>query len=260
MKRFGRLFALIRKELLTIWVDKRSRIILIAPPLCQLFIFTFAATLDVKNVTIGIVNRDHGEKGFELVERFQGSRTFSHVIPLAALQEIAPFIDNQEGIAVLSIDEEFSRKLDAHQKVCVQVILDGRKSNTAQIVAGYINEVIAKFGADHERSLQREKIVLVQRNWFNPNLTYYWFTVPGLLTVLTMVGTLLITGLSVARERELGTFDQLMVSPLRPWEILIGKSIPAVLVGMAEGTVISAVGVFLFKVPFEGSLSLLYLS
>lgn len=257
-----RILALIKKELLSVWRDKKSRFILIFPPLWQLLIFSFAATLDVKNITIGILNRDNGEKGFELVQRFRGSRWFTNVVLLEAVESIAPFIDQQKGPVVLSIDEEFSRKLDGRLTSSLQLILDGRKSNTAQIVAGYANNIVDQFAKEivYKNNIATEPIRLIPRNWFNPNLLYIWFTVPGLLAILTMVEAILITGLSVARERELGTFDQLLVSPLRPSEILLGKTIPAILIGMIEGLVLILAILFIFKVPFEGSFLLLLIS
>ena len=257
----NRVLVLIIKELIAVWRDKKSRFILIFPPIWQLFIFAFAATLDVKNVTIGILNRDNGEKGFELVQRFKGSPIFTHVIELGAIEQIAPFIDNQKGPIILSIDESFSRKIDAEEPAIVQMILDGRKSNTAQVISGYVNDIIQQFNEDLgiEEHAHPPQIELMGRNWFNPNLLYYWFTVPGLLAILTMVVTLLIIVLSVARERELGTFDQLLVSPLTPTEIVIGKTIPSILVGMAEGTLIVFAIPCIFQIPFAGSLPLLYL-
>jgi ABC-2 type transport system permease protein len=255
----NRILALIIKELISLWRDKKTRFILIFPPLWQLFVFSFAATLDVKNVTIGILNRDHGEMGFELVQRIKGSPIFTHVILLEAVESIAPFINEQIGPVALSIDEEFSRKLDAKLSPSLQLILDGRKSNTSQIVAGYITTIVDQFAQEmaHKEKMPTQPIELISRNWFNPNLLYNWFTIPGLLAVLTMVEALLITGLSVARERELGTFDQLLVSPLSPYEILIGKTIPAILVGVLEGLLLILAIVLLFRIPFEGSFLLL---
>ena len=257
----NRILALIHKELLSVWRDRKSRFILFFPPILQLFIFAFAATLDVKNISIGILNRDHGEKGFELVQRFRGSKTFANITHLGAIEEITPFIDQQKGPVVLSIDEEFSRKIDVGDTAPIQIILDGRKSNTAQVITGYVTEIIEEFSKE---MLQKEPfllqpIELIPRNWFNPNLLYPWFTVPGLLVILTMVEALLITALSVARERELGTLDQLLVSPLTPFEIIIGKTIPSILIGIAEGTVIVLAILFIFQIPFFGSLPLLYL-
>lgn len=256
-----RIISLIHKEILAVWRDKKSRMVLIFPPLFQLLIFAWAATLDVKNVHMGILNRDNGEQGIELTQRFNGAPTFSKITYLKSVEEIAPFIDNQEGVMVLSIDEQFSRNLDAEKNADVQLIFDGRKSNTAQIVAGYASNVIQQFNRDFAKkyNIPQQRTAIVPRNWFNPNLIYTWFNVPNLSGVLTMLVSLIVTALSIARERELGTFDQLLVSPLLPIEILIGKSIPAIIIGMIEGTIIIAAAVFIFGVPLTGSLIYLYL-
>ena len=257
-----RILALIIKEFLTVWRDKRSRFVLIVPPLIQLFIFSFAATLDVKNVPIGILNLDNGEKGFELVERFQGSPFFSKIAFLKGEEEIAPFINTMEGIMVVLIDQQFSRNLDANKPSEVMLILDGRRSNSAQIVSGYTATIINQFNDAYTRRahIHQQNSTLVVRHWFNPNLTYYWFNVPSLIGILTLLIGLVITSLSVSREKEIGTFDQLLVSPLSPFEILAGKTIPAILIGVIEATVILIIGTIVLQVPFRGSLPLFYVS
>lgn len=258
----NRILALIWKELVQAVRDPKTRISLLAPPLIQLLIFTFAATLDVKNVPIGILNRDSGEQGFELVQRLIGTQTFSHIIYLNNVEEIAPFIDKQKGIMVVSLDEQFSRHLDEGEPAVVQVILDGRKSNTAQIVAGYINTIIQGFNKDYaaKAHIKQQNVQLYPYNWFNPNLLYYWYNIPSLVATLSMLTCLVVTTNSVARERELGTFDQLLVSPLVPIEILIGKMIPGVIIGVLEGMLLLLVGVFMFQVPFMGSFLFFLLS
>lgn len=258
----GRIIALIHKEILAVWRDKKSRSVLIVPPIMQLLIFAFAATLDVTNASIGILNRDNGKQGFELIQRFHGSPTFKHIEYLDSVEAIKPFIDNQKGVMVLSLDQQFSRNLDAGKVAYVQLIFDGRKSNTAQIVAGYTSSIIDRFNDDFaaEANIELQNARLIPRDWYNPNLIYLWFNVPSLCGILTMLVGLIVTALSVARERELGTFDQLLVSPIQPIEILIGKAVPAIIIGMAEGTIIILAGIYLFKIPFTGSLFLLYAS
>lgn len=258
----NRILSLIYKEILAVWRDKKSRMVLIVPPIMQLFIFAFAATLDVRNVPIGIVNRDSGKQGFELVQRFYGSPMFTKVIFLEGVQEIAPFIDNMRGVMVVSLDEQFSRQMEKGEPTAVQLILDGRKSNTSQIVAGYASNIIQQFNDDFsvQHQIPQPNSILMPRYWFNPNLLYYWYNIPSLSGILTMLVGLLMTALSVARERELGTFDQLLVSPASPFEILVGKSIPAIIIGMLEGSMIIAVGIYIFHVPFTGSLLYLYFS
>lgn len=243
--------------------DRKVRISILLPPIIQLFIFTFAATLDVKDVPIGILNRDSGEQGFLLVERFYGTKIFNnHIIFLKAVEEIAPFIDTQKGVMVISIDQEFSRNLDARKPAKVQLIFDGRKTNTAQIVAGYTQEIINRFNNDFtaEAELVTQKTELVPRFWFNPNTQYFWYNIPCLVGVLSMLTCLVVTTQSVARERELGTFDQLLVSPLVPWEILLGKIIPGIIIGTLEGVLMFTIGTLVFGVPFTGSLILYFFS
>lgn len=257
-----RLWALIIKEFLAVLKDPRSRISILLPPLVQLILFTPAATLDVKNVPIGILNRDVGEQGFELTQRFHGSPFFSRIIYLNSNEELKPFMDQQKGVMVLSIDESFSRKLNEKKGAEVQLILDGRKSNTAQILLGYASEVIERFNqsflSEQEPFEKRSKLVL--RIWFNPNLTYPWYNIPCLVAVLSMLACLIVTTQSVSRERELGTFDQLLVSPLIPIEILVGKIVPGIVIGMAEGCFLMALGILLYQVPFTGSFLLFLLS
>jgi drug efflux transport system permease protein len=255
-----RVLTVVYKELLAILRDKKGRTILIVPPLIQLMIFGVAATLDVKNATIGVLNRDSGEQAIELIQRFSGSPTFTSVIHLGAVEEIAPFIDNQKGIMVLSIDEQFSRRLDAGLPANVQLILDGRKSNSSQIVAGYAQTILDDFDRDFMATagLPQRNSVLIPRNWYNPNLVYTWFMVPNLTGALLSVIALLVTSLSVAREREVGTFEQVLVSPLSVGEIMLGKTIPALILSLAEGSIIILAAVLVFRVPFEGSVLLLY--
>lgn len=259
---WNRVVTLMYKEFLAVWRDKKSRVVLIVPPLIQLLIFAFAATLDVQNVSMAILNRDNGERAFELVQRFHGSPTFTHITYLHSVDEITPYIDNQRGIMVVSIDEQFSRNLDAGKPADIQLILDGRKSNSAQIVSGYASQVVQQYNQDFtlRARINQQNTKIIPRNWFNPNLIYYWFNVPNLCGVLTMLVGLIVTALSVARERELGTFDQLLVSPLSPREILIGKTVTPLIISMVEGTIIILASIYFFRIPFYGSLLLLYVA
>jgi ABC-2 type transport system permease protein len=258
----NRILALIWKELLAVLRDPKSRFVLIVPPLIQLLIFAFAATLDVKNVSMGILNRDNGKQGFELCQRFHGAPTFAHITYLQSVEEIAPFIDTQKGVMVVSLDEQFSRNLDAGRAADVQLILDGRKSNTTQIVAGYATRIIDQYGTDlaAQQGLPLPNIQLMPRIWYNPNITYYWYNIPCLVGILSMLTCLVVTSMSVAREREMGTFDQLLVSPLTPVEIVIGKVVPGILIGLAEACFMFTMGVFVLQVPFQGEFLLLLLS
>jgi ABC-2 type transport system permease protein len=250
-----RVISLIWKEILAVLFDPKSRISIFFPPLVQLLIFAYAATLDVKNVDIAIFNRDSGKESFELIQRFKGSPVFNQISYLNKEEDIASYIDHQKGLMVMSFDEQFSRNLNAKKTANVQLILDGRKSNSAQILSGYASEIIQNYNAEVTQNvLQKEpKTKLVPRNWFNPNLLYIWYNIPCLVCTLAMLTCLVVTTNSVSREREIGTFDQLLVSPLTPREIVIGKLVPGILIGIVEGLFMAAMGVFVLGVPFTGS-------
>lgn len=256
-----RVRALLWKEILAVYRDPRSRTVLIIPPIMQLLIFTFAATLDVKNIPIGFIDRDQGNRGYELVQRFRGSPVFSKVVQIDAMEEIPTFMDRQEGVMVVSIGPEFSREIALLRSPSIQLIMDGRKSNTAQIIAGYASAIIQQYGDEiaFSRGIVLRRSELFPRNWYNPNLIYHWYNVPNLVGILTMITALLVTSLSVAREREMGTFDQLLVSPISPFEILLGKALPASIIGVAEGSIILVIGTTLLGVPFTGNIFILYL-
>lgn len=255
-----RIAFLIVKEILALWRDPRSRMILIVPPVVQLVVFAFAMTQEVTSVRMAVLDRDLGVVSRDLVERFAGSAYFSDVRPLASEAAVRAALDSADDILVLEIGDDFSRNIAAHRPAQVLLLLDGRRSNAAQIVEGYAERIIDQFNSDlaAQQGLPAPPSVLVSRAWFNPNLTSRWSTVPALIGALTMLLGMVVTALSVARERELGTFEQLLVSPLRPGEILIGKAVPALLIGIAEASLILAIAVLGLGVPFIGSLGLLY--
>jgi ABC-2 type transport system permease protein len=257
-----RLIALIVKELLSVWRDKKSRFVLVVPPLVQLFVFSYAATYDVTNIRIAVFNQDAGAPSHDLIARFEDAPDFARVLHLGSEAGIAQVIDSKEAVLVVHLGPGFSRDLLAGAPARAQLILDGRGSNTAQVVMGYATTIINNFNRDWagDHGVPVLPAPLIERAWFNPNLMSLWVVVPGLVGILTQVVALVVTALSVARERELGTFDQLLVTPLRPWEILVGKIVPALLIGLAEGTVIVVAALFWFRVPLVGSLLLLYAS
>lgn len=259
---WNRICALIWKELLAALRDPQSRVSIIAPPFIQLFIFTFAATLDVTNVPVGILNKDFGQQSIELIQRIHGSPMFNKIVFLKGEEEIAPFIDTQQGLMVITFPETFSRTLKMDKQSDIQLILDGRRSNSAQIVSGYATTIVEQFNTDFAAAegFPQQNAKLIPRNWYNPNLLYYWYNIPSLVATLSMLTCLIVTTQSVARERELGTFDQLLVSPLVPIEILVGKIIPGIIVGMIEGTLMMLVGIFILGVPFTGSIFPFFIS
>jgi ABC-2 type transport system permease protein len=255
-----RLKALIVKELLAVLRDPKGRAILIVPPIVQLVVFSYAATLEVRNVDIVVLNRDNGRWGQELVRRIDGAPTFRTVARAEHPAAVRNAIDMQRALAAVQIGPSFSRDIEAGVPADVQIILDGRRSNASQIVGGYLNQIVAGLAADTPKGIRAAAtaVSVVPRNWFNPNLIFQWFMVPNLIASIALLIGLIVTALSIARERELGTFDQLMVSPLRTHEILLGKLAPPMMIGLFHITIYILAAVFIFGVPLRGSLLLLY--
>jgi ABC-2 type transport system permease protein len=256
----ARILALVLKEFLALLKDKRSRLVLIVPPLIQLMVFGYAATFDLKNVPFAVYNEDRGFASRELLAAFDGSPSFSRVAQVTHESEIAPLIDGKQVLMVIHAGPDFSADLLGSRPAALQVIVDGRNSNTAMLAINDVRVIIDRFNlewAAGHGGLQPPAHIET-RAWFNPNLESRWFFLPGIVGILTLLVTMLVTALSVAREREQGTFDQLLVTPLRPVEILIGKTLPGFIIGLAEASVIMLAAVFWFKVPLLGNLFTLY--
>jgi ABC-2 type transport system permease protein len=260
MTMWQRVFALIIKEFLALLKDPKSRFVIIIPPIIQLLVFGYAATYDLSDISYAVYNEDAGSDARELLAGFQLSRHFREVAHLSHDEEIAPLIDNREVLLVVHIGPRFSRNLATDASSKVQVVVDGRDSNTALLALGYVRSIVQRFNVQWAARHGQPKppVQLEMRPWFNPNLESRWFIVPGIVALLTLVVTMLVTALSVAREREQGTFDQLLVTPFRPVEILLGKALPGFIIGMIEATVIILMAVFWFKVPLLGNLLPLY--
>jgi ABC-2 type transport system permease protein len=255
------IFALIMKELLVLLKDTKGRMVLIVPPIVQLLVFGYAATYELNHVPFAVYNEDPSQPSRELVARFAGAPAFQQVTNIHSDAEVASLLDRRTVLMVLHIDRRFSRHLLRGDPGRVQLILDGRNSNTALLIVQYANTIVADFNTywAARRGLAKQPAVLDIRARFNENLESRWFIIPGIVALLTQVVTLMVTALSVAREREVGTFDQLLVTPMRPIEILLGKSIPGLLIGSVEATFGIIVVVFWFDVPLRGGLVALYL-
>jgi ABC-2 type transport system permease protein len=251
------------KEFLALLRDKRSRLVIIVPPLLQLLVYGFAATYDLNNVPVAIYNEDPGGAARKLVSRIDGSPNFQIVTHINHDSQVAPLIDNRKVLLVLHIGQDFSAELLQGKSTSLQVIVDGRNSNTAATAMSYLRRVVLDYNQSWLTSKSPESSLVIlslqTRAWYNQNLKSRWFIVPGIMGLLTLVVTLLVTALSVTREREAGTFDQLLVTPLRPLEILIGKAIPGIVIGLLEATLVIVLMVLLFDIPFRGNLGALYL-
>lgn len=264
-----RLWTLIIKELQSLLRDPQTRSILVLPVILQVSLFPFAATLDVTNATIAIYSEDNGPHAIELTQRFAKAKSFSHVLMLHNSQDIAPTLDNQHALLILRFPPQFSRDIASGNSTSLQLILDGRRSNSAQIAANDVQHIVRDYqlellaarpvqsGANQSASNPNNS-ELVVRHWYNPNLDYKWFVVPSLIAMIATIGVLIVTALSVAREREQGTLEQLLVSPLSTSQIFIGKAVPALIVATFQATIVLLAGILIFHIPFTGSLLLFY--
>lgn len=255
-----RLKASIIKEIWALIRDSRSRITLVLPPLMQLLLFSYAATLEVKNVDIAVLDLSHGVHSAEILSQISGSRNFRHIIRLNSREDLHRKIDRQEALAAIIFPLDFDAQIERGETASIGIVLDGRRSNASQIVNAYLGQIVGTVGAElrpgHAQAPPGSQVT----HWFNPNLEFIWFNLPALLVIVVATSVLALTAQSVARERELGTFDQLMVSPLRVHEILIGKVVPPLMVGIFNGLLFYCAARFFFGVPFTGSFILFVFS
>lgn len=254
-----RLRAQIVKEALLTLRDPKARSVLIISPLLQLLLFSFAATLEVRNATLVVQDRDGGRWAQELIADLSASSFVGELRLVHGSQALHDAIDGREALLAFDIPADFSRRITAGEPAPLQVIVDGRRANAGQVALGYVEQITGRLGASLRPPSQQPRNIVAVRHWFNPNLIYQWFILPSLVGTMAMLVPLLITAMSIARERELGTFDQLLVAPTTPTEIIIAKAVPPVLIGFALGLAMVAAGVWGFGVPFQGSLLLLSL-
>lgn len=247
--------ALVRKEFLALVKDPANRMILFAPVLVQSLLFGYGATYDLLNVPYAVLDQSHSKPSAELLARLDGTRLFRRAATLSSSRQIAEVIDSGKVLMVFSIPPDFETLLTTDQNAPVQMILDGRNSTTAGVAAAHVGAIVADYNASlHSTS---PGIVIERRSWFNPNIESRWTMMSGLVAALSMLQTLLIAALSVAREREHGTFDQLLVTPLTPTGILIGKAVPAVVIGLIQSLLIFLITRFWFGIPVQGSMGML---
>ncbi len=255
-----RILALIEKEFLAVLKDPRSRFIIFAPPMIQCMLFGYAATFDLNSVAYAVLDQDHSAASTALLARLDGSGVFERQADLTRAADIADTINNSRALLVIQIDQAFERNLLAGKPAQLQIIADGRNSNTAGTALGYLNAIVEDFNAEwrSEHGQLGHSVRVVARAWYNPNLDSRWTMIPSLIGTLTLLGTMMLTALSVAREREQGTFDQLLVTPFRPYEIMVGKAAPNMVIGLGQATTILMVAQFWFRIPFVGSYLVLY--
>jgi ABC-2 type transport system permease protein len=255
-----RILALTRKELLAVLKDPRSRMSLLIPPVVQALIFGYAATYDLNHVTYAALDQDHSAASRQLLAGLDGSGIFERVADLQRASDITSMIDARRALLIVQIDQQFERRLLSGLSANVQLIADGRNSNTAGTAMGYVTSIVNQFNSDfgHDHGFAPAPLQIVARAWYNPNLETRWFMIPGMIGTLTLLQTLMLTAMSVAREREQGTFDQLLVTPFRPFEIMAGKALPSMVVGTIQATGVLLVAQLWFRIPFAGAYLTLF--
>jgi ABC-2 type transport system permease protein len=270
---FERIKHMLIKEFIQVFRDPRMRIILFLPPLIQMTVFGYAANTDIRNISLAVYDLDRTPESREMLERFASSGYFRIARRAKSPQEIRRWIDEGKISAALQINPGFSQQSRRKQGTVVQIIVDGTDSNTASVVMAYAQRIVAEYSRqillERIRTLPdipptlkkpfftKGGIEVQSRALFNPNLESRNFYVPGIIAFLIMLVTLILTCMAIVREREIGTMEQLIVSPIRPVELILGKTIPFALIGYIDVLLVTIVGVFWFAVPIRGSLPLL---
>ncbi|OJT99918.1 MAG: antibiotic ABC transporter permease [Rhizobium sp. 63-7] len=252
----SQVLSLIRKEILALVKDPANRTLLFAPAIMQALLFGYGATFDLTHAPYAVLDQSRGAASTELLARLDGAGVFQRTATLTSSSQIAAQIDSGEALLAISIPSDFEARLAAGQEAPLQLILDGRNSSTAGLASAYVGAIVTSWNSTRGIAAP---ITIERRSWFNPNLESRWNMMPGLIAALSMIQTLMLAALSVAREREQGTFDQLLVTPLTPLQILVGKALPSMLIGLLQSTLIFLIILFWFQIPMNGSVWLLYL-
>lgn len=264
---YERIQQMLIKEFIQTFRDPKMMGIIFMMPIVQVLIFGYAVTTDVRHVKTAIHDLDNSVVSRELISRFEKSGYFDIVEYVEHDERATELIDRDQVKTVLRINNGFGEALRAGRTAKLQVIVDGTDSNTAGIVLDYSSKISLRFSQQvlmtrftRIRGLAQKPghVTLETRAWFNENLESRNFYVPGVIAIIVMLITLMLTSMAVVREKEIGTMEQIMVTPIRPFEFILGKTVPFALIGFADVVLITLIGVFWFEVPIRGSLPLLF--
>ena len=272
---WGRVREIIKKEFYQTLRDPRMRVLLVLPPIIQLIVFGYAVNLDIETSSMAWVDQDLTPRSRELLAEFQGSHRFLLKAVPAREKEIQYLLDRGEVQIVVRVLPGFARDIERGNPVSVQVLLDGTNSNTASILASYAQQVVSGYGrkvlAGHEGlrlaaltestgapvAADLPVLTAQSRVWFNPSLKSRYYFVPGVVVNIIALVTIMLTAMSIVREKEIGTMEQLMVSPIRPIELMLGKLLPFAVIGLVDVAVVTTAALAVFRVPFRGNALLL---
>lgn len=264
---FERIKHILIKEFIQVFRDPKMKGIIFMMPIIQVLVFGYAVTTDVRHIATVVQDTDNSVLSRELISRFTGSGYFDVIEYVDRINQASLLIDRGEAQALIRIDKGFAATIGAGKSAAVQLIVDGSDSNTAgivlnygaKIVGGYAEEIIGRrLVSLHGLVHQPGGVHLATRAWFNENLESRNFYVPGVIAIIVMLITLMLTSMAVVREKEIGTMEQIMVTPITPFEFILGKTVPFALIGFADVLLITLIAVFWFKVPIQGSLLLLF--
>lgn len=253
-KRSVRFKALVRKEFLATLKEKTSRMILVGPLLLYILLFGYIATFNLDRVPYALCDLSGSASAATVIRSLDNNRIFNRIATLESVSEVARVMDEGEALLTVVIEPNFAQHLQEGKGADIQVVIDGRNSTTAQLAAGYVTEIVRTVSA----SIAGVESPVKTRFLFNPNLITQWFIMPGLIVMLSMLQVVVLSALSVAREREQGTFEQLLVSPYTTLELLTAKSIVPILIGLFQSTLIFLVDLFWFDIPMGGSVIAMY--
>lgn len=263
----GRIRGMLVKEFIQVFRDKRTRFLLFGPPVIQMLVFGYAATLEIRHIPTAVLDFDNSQVSRDLLSRFTASPYFDVRARVSDHRQIGDLIDRGDVTVALQINAGFAQDLRKGRTAHLQLIVDSSNSNTALIAVGYVNQIAARFAQEYQREhlsstspliqSQIPSIMLDRRPWFNTDLDSQWFFVPGVIGNLILIMVVSLTAFAVVREREIGTLEQIMVTPISRLEFILGKTVPFFLIGLFDTTLVSLVGTLWFGVPFRGSIGVL---
>jgi ABC-2 type transport system permease protein len=263
-----RILTILRKEFRSVLRDPRMRVVIIGVPIIQTMIFGYAVTLDVRHVQLAVIDRDGTPASRDLVARFTGSAYFDAVLHTQDEDAARALIDAARASAILQINAGYEENVRGGRTTAVQLIVDGSDSNTARFVVNYGTQIAAAANAGllleqtqrrAGRAVALGQAAIQPRAWFNADLESRNFYVPGIIAMLVMLIGLMLTSMAIVREKEAGTIEQIMVTPIRPVQFILGKCAPFVVIGFLNTALVAGIGLFWFDIPLRGSFPLLLL-
>ena len=264
---FERIREMLIKEFIQVFRDPRMRTVVLILPCIEVLVIGYAVNMDIRDIRTGVYDLDNTPASRELLARFSQSGYFHVVARVDGDRQMQDLIDRSAVQVVLRINHGFAGDLDAGRTAAIQVICDGTDSNTAGIAMSYVNRIasgyarqvlVERIDARADPLNPPPRIDFRSRAWFNENLESRNYFVPGVIVIVVSLVSLLLTSMAVVREKEIGTIEQIMVTPITPAEFILGKTLPFVLISFVDVTLILLIGVFWFEVPLRGNLGLLY--